>query len=57
MVDTLDFVFMDTDSLVLTQAGRRYSFHRKQNAIKANEAAAKAVEKQDSANDKLRLNR
>ncbi|MCI6503968.1 MAG: lipocalin family protein [Prevotella sp.] len=57
VVDTLDFVFMDTDSLVLTQAGRRYSFHRKQNAIKANEAAAKAVEKQDSANDKLRLNR
>lgn len=54
VVDTLDLVFMDTDSLVLMQTGIRYSFHRKQNAIKANEAASKAAEKQDSASNKLR---
>ncbi len=54
VVDTLDFVFMDTDSLVLLQGGKRYSFHRKQNAMKANEAAVKAVEKQEAASDRLK---
>lgn len=46
VVDTLDFVYMNRDSLVLQMNGENYHFHRKQNAFKANETATKAVEKQ-----------
>lgn len=47
-LDTLQFVYMDEDSLILTYNGARYGFHRKTNALKANEAAQKAQEKQES---------
>lgn len=44
--DTLDFVFMDEDSLVmLTQKKEIISFHRKENARAANAAAQKAAQK------------
>lgn len=46
IIDTLDFVYMSRDSLVLRQNGTNYHFHRRQNALKANEAATKAAEKQ-----------
>ena len=52
-MDTLDFVYMDTDSLILRSGGIRYSFHRKQNALKANEAATQAVKKQEESKNKL----
>lgn len=45
--DTLEFVYMDNDSLILKQHGIRYGFHRKENALKANAAATKAQKKQD----------
>lgn len=41
--DTLNFVSLDNDSLVLTQNGIRYGFHRKESTIKANEAASQKV--------------
>lgn len=53
-VDTLQFVYMDNDSLILLQNGKRISYHRKQNAIKANEVATKAVEKQEEASKKVK---
>ena len=53
VVDTLDFIYMDTDSLILRSGGIRYSFHRKQNALKANEAATQAVKKQEESKNKL----
>ena len=46
-IDTLEFVYMDNDSLILKQHGIRYGFHRKENALKANAAATKAQQKQD----------
>lgn len=47
-LDTLDFVYMDNDSLILMSKGTRIGFHRKENALKANAAASKAQEKQDA---------
>lgn len=55
IVDTLEFAYMDNDSLILSQNGIRYSFHRKQNALKANEAATKAAQKQEAASEKVRV--
>lgn len=46
-VDTLEFVYMDNDSLILMNHGQRMGFHRKENAMKANAAAIKAQQKQD----------
>ena len=48
LMDTLDFVYMDNDSLILRQHGIRYGFHRKENALKANAAAIKAQQEQDA---------
>ena len=48
VLDTLDFVYMDIDSLIMTQNGKRIGFHRKENALKANDAANKAQAKIDS---------
>lgn len=45
VLDTLDFVSLDEDSLVMTLHGVRYGFHRKESAITANKAAQKAAEK------------
>ena len=39
---------MDNDSLILTQNGQRIGLHRKENALKANDAANKAQAKIDS---------
>lgn len=45
-VDTLEFVYLTMDSLVLmTQDNKRLSFHRKANGRAANAAATKAAEK------------
>lgn len=57
IVDTLEFKFMDNDSLVLQGGGVTYHFHRKQNAIKANEAAIKATRKQEAATEKMRMDK
>lgn len=46
-LDTLDFVSLNEDSLVMTLHGIRYGFHRKESAITANKAAQKAAEKVD----------
>lgn len=44
--DTLDFVLMTADSLVLTNArGERQAYHRKADAMSANAAASAAAEK------------
>ena len=48
VLDTLDFIYMDNDSLILTQNGQRIGLHRKENALKANDAANKAQAKIDS---------
>ena len=48
VLDTLDFIYMDNDSLILTQNGQRIGLHRKENAFKANDAANKAQAKIDS---------
>lgn len=53
-VDTMDFVFMSADSLILTLNGQRYHFHRKENAIQANAAATKAAAKQAEAKNSLK---
>lgn len=45
VIDTLDFVEMTTDSLILKHNGTRYGFHRKENAMKANESAQNAENK------------
>lgn len=45
IIDTLDFVEMTPDSLILKHKGIRYGFHRKENAMKANESAQKAENK------------
>lgn len=57
VVDTLEFRFMDNDSLVLSQHGTEYHFHRKQNAIQANAAAMKAARKQEAATEKVRVDK
>ncbi len=57
VVDTLEFKYMDNDSLILYQSGTTYHFHRKQNAIKANEAAMKAARKQEAATEKVRTDK
>lgn len=50
--DTLDFVFMAEDSLVLrTRKNETISFHRKANAITANAEAQKAAQKVTSTKD------
>lgn len=46
-IDTLDFLYMDDDSLILMQHGQRIGFHRKENARVANAEATKAQQKQD----------
>lgn len=48
VLDTLDFVSMDDDSLVLVNKGIRYGFHRKLNASEANAEAMKAQARHDS---------
>lgn len=48
VIDTLDFVAMDEDSLILTHHGIRYHFHRKESAMAANAEATKAQAKQDA---------
>ena len=48
VLDTLDFIYMDNDSLILTQNGQRIGLHRKENALTANDAANKAQAKIDS---------
>jgi hypothetical protein len=47
-MDTLDFIYMDNDSLIMTQNGVRYGFHRKESALAANAEANKAQAKIDS---------
>lgn len=47
-VDTLDFVYMDNDSLILLDHGTRIGFHRKTNAMEVHAEAAKVQAKQDS---------
>ena len=47
-MDTLDFVYMDNDSLIMTQNGVRIGFHRKESAMEANKEANKAQAKIDS---------
>ena len=47
-MDTLDFVYMDNDSLIMTQNGVRLGFHRKESAMAANKEANKAQAKIDS---------
>lgn len=51
-VDTLDFVYMDDDSLIVSLRGSTYGFHRKANAIEANAAATKAQAKIDEQKNK-----
>lgn len=51
--DTLDFVSMTADSLVLTRGGKIYQFHRQANAMTANAAAQKAAEKTSSTDNKI----
>lgn len=46
-MDTLDFVHLDEDSLIMTLYGQKYGFHRKNNSLEANANAAKAQEKID----------
>ena len=47
VIDTLEFIYMDDDSLILKHHGERLGFHRKENAMKANEKATKAQKIQD----------
>jgi 3-phosphoglycerate kinase len=47
-LDTLEFLYMDNDSLILLSHGTRIGFHRKENALKANAEATKAQNKQDA---------
>ena len=51
-VDTMTFVHMDDDSLIVSLHGTTYGFHRKANAIEANAAAAKAQAKIDEQKNK-----
>lgn len=52
--DTLDFVSLDEDSLVLSMHGAKYSFHRKENALSANaDATKKAVEAAAKQHERL----
>lgn len=48
VLDTLDFVYMDEDSLILMKKGERIGFHKKASAMAANAAATKAQQKHDS---------
>ena len=48
VLDTLEFLSMDDDSLILRKSGVRYGFHRKENALKANAAASAAQMKHDA---------
>lgn len=53
--DTLEFVSMTNDSLVLTQNGIRYGFHRKNSTIEANaHATKKAQEANKKAAEKMK---
>jgi len=57
ILDTLDFVYMDYDSLIMTLHGQRYGFHRKTNALEANKAAQDAQQKIDSLKKQQEQNR
>ena len=48
VLDTLDFVYMDEDSLILMKKGERIGYHKKASAMAANAAATKAQQKHDS---------
>ena len=48
VLDTLEFIHMSEDSLVLTLHGQQYGFHRKTNSLEANAEAIKAQEKIDN---------
>jgi hypothetical protein len=48
VIDTLDFISLSEDSLILNKDGVRYGFHRKANAREANAAASAAAQKLDS---------
>lgn len=48
IIDTLEFISLSEDSLILTKGGVRYGFHRKANAREANAAASAAAQKLDS---------
>ncbi len=48
VVDTMDIISLTADSLILSQRGIRYGFHRKENAIKANAEAMKAEARQEA---------
>ena len=53
--DTLDYVSLDDDSLILTYHNKRIGFHRKNNAISANaEATRKAQEADKRAAENLK---
>jgi len=51
--DTMEFVFMQDDSLVLRQYGKNTSYHRQVSAMQANKKAQEAVSKQ-AAMDTIR---
>lgn len=51
-VDTMNFVHLDDDSLIMSLNGTTYGFHRKANAMVANAAAAKAQAKIDEQKNK-----
>ncbi len=52
VIDTLEFVYLDQDSLILMSHGKRIGFHRKENAMKANAEASKAQKEQDEKKEK-----
>ena len=54
-LDTLEFLYMDNDSLILSQHGRRMGFHRKKNAMSANAEATKAQQRQDEKKVNIKL--
>lgn len=47
IIDTLEFVYMDNDSLILKHHGTTYGFHRRANAMAANAKATTAAQQQD----------
>jgi hypothetical protein len=50
VLDTLEFIHMSEDSLILTLHGKQYGFHRKNSSLEANAEAIKAQEKIDNKN-------
>lgn len=51
--DTLDFISLDEDSLVMSKNGLRYNFHRNKSALQANADATKKAQK--AAEQKLKI--